>query len=127
MVDGCGCLTTNQTAMDPGDSAMTPDRQMQVGDVAEPNQWFGVGADSVEVETIEEAISPSPGSDRDDCSDLGVGVGGVEVSESILVASGHVTSPVQGVLADLDLQAPTAQDLCVVIDRGRFGEAAWRD
>jgi hypothetical protein len=85
---------------------------VQVGDVAEPDQRLRVGADGVEVEPVDKALCAGPALGRDDRADLGIGVGGIEVGESVLVTSGQVTAPVQDMLTDLDIQTQPRR-ICV--------------
>lgn len=43
--------------MDPGDTAVPPQGEVQVGDVAEPDQRFGIGSHGGEVEVVCDPVA----------------------------------------------------------------------
>ncbi|PWC85521.1 hypothetical protein TSH100_15345 [Azospirillum sp. TSH100] len=59
-------------AMDPRDTSMMPKSEMQNRHLAEPDQWFWIGAHSSEVQTIGNTISALPTACSDDCPYLGI-------------------------------------------------------
>jgi hypothetical protein len=88
-----------------------PEREVDVGDVAEADQRFGIGAHGVEVDPLCDPVGTGTAAGRDDGSHRSITKRVVEVSETALVPAGHVAPLVERMPTDVDLQAPALQHL----------------
>lgn len=118
---------SGQAAVDTGQMAVPPQGKVQIGDITETDQGFGVGSNGVEVDAVGDAVSAGTAPGGDHRTNSGVTEGVVEVVESVVVVAGHVAPLVECVVADLDGQAPALQDLAALEDPLSSGEAGWGD
>lgn len=91
--------------------AVPPQGEVQVRDVAEPDNRLGIGPNGVEVDVVGDPVGAGAASRRDDRSHAGVSERVVQVIEPSLIVAGHEAELVESMLADLDLETPALQDL----------------
>ena len=80
--------------------------QVQDGDVAEPDERFGVASHGVEVESVGDPVGTLASPRGEDRADARVTQRSVEVGEPVLVDPGEKGMLVEGVCADLRTQTP---------------------
>jgi hypothetical protein len=98
---------------------------VQVCDVAEPDQGFGIGSDSSEVEPVGDPVGPSCATGGDNRPDPWVPERFVEVFEPIIVGAGHVAPLVDSMAGDLSPKIPAFKDLQAPVDGSPIWVAGW--
>ncbi|HRA84411.1 MAG TPA: hypothetical protein PLT40_08790, partial [Ilumatobacteraceae bacterium] len=112
--------------MDPAELAVVQQREVQVRDVAEPDEGLGVGPNGCEVDLIGDSVRPGPSPGSNDGSDLRVPERLVEVIESVRIGAGHVTPLVEDMRCDFTAQPPAIENREAVVDRSSIGRAGRR-
>ena len=104
-------VPVQQRSVDAARDPRALERQMQVGDVAEPDQGLGVGPGRLDVQPVGDPVGAlaTPGGEHG--SYAGIAERLVQVRQSSLVVSGEIAQLVEGVPADLDPQSPGLQQL----------------
>lgn len=93
-----------------GDEARPgPDGGVQVRDVAESDERFGVGPKRVEVDVIRNAVRTCPSADSDDGPDLRVFDGLIEIGKAVLVTPSHEAPAVPGVATYANPEPPLSK------------------
>jgi len=115
LTDRRGRLVTGEAPVDRRQAAVPPKRQVQEGDVAEPDERLRISAHRVEVDVVGDAVRAGTAPSGDDRPHPGITERIVQVAQSVAVGSRHVPVPVQGVVGDLHRKTPALQN------RHRFG------
>ena len=90
---------------------MGPQGDVEVGDIAKPDQRLRIGAHGVEIDPVDDPVRASTATSRDDRPHRRVTERVVQVGETLLVPAGHVTPFVHHVSTEVDAQAPAFQHL----------------
>ena len=91
------------------DPTLGPNRKMEVGDVAEPDQWLRAMQERSEIQPIRNAVGARAAPGGDDGADAAVSKRIVEVFKSVIIATRHGAPDVQSMATDLHPEPPALQ------------------
>jgi hypothetical protein len=112
----------NVGPVETADSGMLREGQVQDRRLAVADQRLGIGARSIEVDAIGDAVRTFAALGSEDRPNARVAQRSVQVPESLLVRAGEiVTVPILDMRADLYLELPGAQKLNPALERISFG------